>query len=249
MRTKPGDTRESAPHYAARFHSGKETSEPIQKFWPNEWPERIQLAAAFVLQLAIVIVTIRSLIAQNWLVAFTGLVVFALSFVPAIVERSAGVHLPVEFTLIVCAFLYAAYGLGEVRGFYEKFWWWDLTLHSFSALVMGMIGFLAIYVFYMTHRVRMEPIYVALVSFCFAVTTGALWELFEFAMDWFFGMRMQQSGLVDTMTDMMVDMVGAFVAAVIGYRYVKGGDSLIADRMVRKFVEGNPKIFRRDPAF
>lgn len=200
--------------------------------------------AAFVLQLSILVIAVSALIASNWLVAFTGFVVFALSFVPAIVERSAGVHVPVEFTLVVSVFLFASYALGEVQDFYEKYWWWDLTLHSFSALVMGLIGFLAVYVFYMTHRVRMEPIYVALVTFCFAVTTGALWELFEFVMDWFFGLKMQQSGLVDTMTDMAVDMAGAFIAAVIGYRYVKDGDSLVADRIVREFVEKNPKLFK-----
>ena len=34
-------------------------------------------------------------------------------------------------------------------------------------------------------------------------------------------MNMQKSGLVDTMTDLIVDVFGAALAAVFGYRYLK----------------------------
>jgi hypothetical protein len=45
------------------------------------------------------------------------------------------------------------------------------------------------------------------------------------------------------MTDLIVDAAGAFLAAWMGYHYVKGGDSLIADRLVRRFVARNPRLF------
>ena len=212
---------------------------------PEELAGRIQLGIALLLQLAILGLIVSSLVKQQWLSSFTGSVVLTLTFLPAIIERQLNVQLPVEFTLVTCVFLYASFGLGEMSDFYEKFWWWDLLLHSFSALVMGLIGFLLIYVFYMTYRIRMAPIYVAMVSFGFAVTIGTIWEVFEFLMDWFFGFNMQKSGLVDTMTDLLVDIVGAGIAAVIAYVYVKGGDSLIADRVVRRFVAKNPRLFSR----
>jgi len=62
-------------------------------------------------------------------------------------------------------------------------------------------------------------------------------------MDWFFGFNMQKSGLIDTMTDLLVNIAGAVLAALIGYTYVKGGDSLIADRIIRHFVKKNPRFF------
>ena len=126
------------------------------------WAERLQLGAAWFLQLAILGVLIGSLIESQWLVAFTAAAVLALTFLPAVIERQLSVQLPVEFTLVNTVFLYAAFGLGEVRQFYARYWWWDLLLHSFSALVMGLIGFLLVYVFYSTHRIRMAPGYVAL---------------------------------------------------------------------------------------
>ena len=116
-------------------------------------------------------------------------------------------------------------------------------LHSFSALVIGLIGFLLVYVFYSTRRIRMAPIYVALISFGFAVTTGTLWEIFEFTMDWGFGFNMQKSGLVDTMTDLMVDTLGGMLAAWLGYKYVKKGGAAIVDGIIRRFVANNPQLF------
>lgn len=214
------------------------------RLWIGDWAERLQFFIALLLQLAIAGVAVGALWEGQWLVGFSGTVVLALTFTPALIERQFKVQLPIEFTLLTCLILYAAFGLGEVRQFYHLIWWWDLMLHSFSALVMGLIGFLFIYVFYMTNRIRPAPIYVALIAFGFAVTLGTLWEVFEYLMDLGFGLNMQKSGLTDTMTDLMVDIVGALIAGLIGYRYVKGGEPLIADRLIRRFVAKNPQLFR-----
>ena len=37
-----------------------------------------------------------------------------------------------------------------------------------------------------------------LLSFCTAMTVGAMWEVFEYGMDQGFGLNMQKSGLDDT---------------------------------------------------
>jgi len=150
--------------------------------------------------------------------------------------------LPVEFTLITCVFLYASFALGEARDFYERIWWWDLALHGVAALTIGIIGFLSIYVFYMTQRVQIAPGWIATITFALAVSLGTLWEIFEFLMDWNFGLNMQKSGLVDTMTDLMINATGAAVAAVIGYFYVRGSDSLYGRRIIRSIVDRKQRM-------
>ena len=207
------------------------------------WSYRIQAITSAVLQLAIVVLVIILLLKGVWISAFAGTMIFALTFVPAFFERQLSVHLPIEFTLLTTVFLYASFALGEVRDFYTRFWWWDLMLHSLSSLTIGIMAFLAIYVFHMTRRVQMAPIYIASMTFCLTVTMGTLWELFEFSLDWFFQFTMQKSGLIDTMTDLMVDVIGAFIAAILGYLYVRNGDSLIVDRLIHYFVAKNPKLF------
>ncbi len=202
----------------------------------ESWIDRVELAIALALQIGIFVVTVSALFEQQWLGAFTGCVVLLLTFAPAMIERRMRLALPVEFTLITCVFLYASFALGEVRDFYEKIWWWDLALHGLSALTIGIIGFLGIYVFYMTNRIRIDAGWIATITFALAVSVGTIWEIFEFLMDWFFEMNMQKSGLVDTMTDLLINTTGAAIAALIGYFYVRDEDSLIARRMIRAYA-------------
>lgn len=197
------------------------------------------------LQLAIFAVFLGALLEQLWLIAFTAIVVILLSFMPALIGHKLRIQLPVELTFVNCLFLYASFALGEVKQFYERFWWWDILLHSVSALLMGLTGFLMVYIFHASKRLKISPLLVAVFSFGFAVTIGTVWEIFEFIMDWFFGFEMQLNDLTDTMTDLIVDSVGALVASWIGYHYVKNGDSLLAERMVRRFIDKNPQWVKK----
>lgn len=199
----------------------------------DSWVNRIEMIIASVLQLSIAAVIVGALIEAQWLLAFNGALILLLSFAPAIIEHRLRVPLPVELTLITCVFLYASFALGEVRDFYEKIWWWDLALHGLSALTVGIIGFLSIYVFYMTRRIRVAAGWVATITFALAVCVGTIWEIFEFLMDWYFGFNMQKSGLIDTMSDLMINAAGAAIAAAIGYFYVYDEDSSLGRRLLQ----------------
>jgi VanZ family protein len=199
----------------------------------ENWIDRVELAIALVLQMGILVVTVSAFFQGRWLGAFSGVVVLLLTSAPAMIERRLKLTLPVEFTLINCVILYASFALGEAQDFYEKIWWWDLALHGLSALTMGMIGFLCIYVFYMTHRIDIAAGWIATITFALAVSVGTIWEVFEFLADQYLGLNMQKSGLVDTMTDLMINATGAALAALLGYFYVRDQDSLFARRVLR----------------
>ena len=201
------------------------------------WIDVIEAVVAALLQLGILAVAVISAFRGNWLAAFSGGATLLLSFAPAMLERRLKVRLPIEVTLFVSLFLFASFVLGEVGDFYERLWWWDLLLHGSSAFVVGLIGFLTVYVFHMTQRVRIAEGYVAAITFASAVTVGTLWEIFEFGMDHYFGLNMQRSGLVDTMTDLIVNAIGAVLAATVGYYYMAHGDELMGHRAIRNLVE------------
>ncbi len=208
---------------------------------PESLIDRIELTIALVLQFGILAVTAGALVERQWLGAFSGSVVLLLTFAPALIERRLRVPLPVEFTLLTCIFLYASFALGEARDFYEKIWWWDLALHGMSAMTIGIIGFLGIYVFYMTRRISIDRGWIATITFALAVSLGTIWEIFEFLMDWFFGLNMQKSGLVDTMSDLLINAAGATIAAVSGYLYVRKENRLFGRRAIRAFAERSKK--------
>lgn len=209
---------------------------PDSKQSETNWVDRIELGIALVLQIGIVVAVVGEFIQGEWRPAFAGTVVLVLSFAPAIIEKRLRVPLPTEFTLATCIFLYASFALGEMRDFYERIWWWDLALHGLSAMMIGTVGFLSVYVFYMTNRIRIAPLWIATITFAIAVTVGTLWEIFEFLMDNYFGLNMQKSGLPDTMTDLTINSAGAMVAAVIAYLYVRDRDSQLIKRLIRVMV-------------
>ena len=94
-------------------------------------------------------------------------------------------------------------------------------------------------------RFKAPPVALAVLSFCFAVSIGAVWEIFEFSMDQFFGMNMQKSGLMDTMWDLIMDFIGALIGAGTGYAYLKGRAKGGLMGLIDDFVRRNPRFFRR----
>jgi hypothetical protein len=138
--------------------------------------------------------------------------------------------------------------LGEVRGYYARFWWWDVLLHIGAGFLLGILGFLLVHVLNEKEEIElhMKPGFVALFSFMFAMGLGAVWEIFEFAMDQGFGLNMQKSGLVDTMWDLIVDGVGALIISVLGWNHLRqAGRNSFLERWIDRFIEANPQIFRR----
>ncbi|MGD2168380.1 MAG: hypothetical protein PVF63_09745, partial [Gammaproteobacteria bacterium] len=84
------------------------------------------------------------------------------------------VRIPYEFQLMALVFVFAALFLGEVRSYYIRFWWWDIALHTASGLLLGIVGFLLVYVLNESKSVavHMRASFVAFFAFLFAVTVG-----------------------------------------------------------------------------
>ncbi len=209
--------------------------------------ERIQLGLSYLLQGIILGTVAWSLFQHSWLNAATTAGILFLTFLPKIIRHNYKVHLPVELDFIAILFIFAALFLGEVHAYYTRYVWWDVVLHTSSGFLLGLIGFLLIYILNEEPRVHVElrPGFVAWFGFAFAVAIGALWEIFEFFMDQNFGFHMQQSGLVDTMWDMIVDSAGAGVIALLGYFFIRRRHFLLFERVIHRFVQRNPRFFRR----
>ena len=145
--------------------------------------------------------------------------------------------------ILTILFIYASIFLGEVKGYYTRFWWWDTLLHTTFGIALGFVGFMILYVLYKGNKIKASPILVAFFSFCFALALGALWEVFEFIMDQTLGLTMQKSGS-DTMRDLIVDSIGALISAIAGFIYLKYGHVRVFDRILRRFKADNKLFFR-----
>ncbi len=157
-----------------------------------------------------------------------GLVVLGL---PSTLERKWSFEIPNYMSILYFIFLYCAIYLGEVRNFYYLVPHWDSILHAFSGAMLGAFGFTLVTILNDSERVSvtLSPLFVCLFAFCFALAVGAIWEVYEFTGDGLFGLNMQKfrtadgtlligrEALSDTMKDIIIDSVGAFIVVAIGY--------------------------------
>jgi hypothetical protein len=169
-----------------------------------------------------------------------------------VLNRKFRFYIPAEFQILTIIFVFAALFLGEIHRYYDRWWWWDIALHGSSGLLLGIFGFLLVYVLNENERAQlsMRPRFIALFAFVFAVAVGALWEIFEFAVDQIFGANMQKpmlgddSGLTDTMWDLIVDAIGALIISLWGWWYLMRRKRSFIEVWIDKFITRNPHLFR-----
>ena len=158
---------------------------------------------------------------------------------PGAISRRLKIEIPSQMMILFVIFLYCAIYLGEVRSFYYNIPHWDSILHAFSSAMIGSVGFSFVALLNNSERVpvNLSPLFVAVFAFCFAVSLGAIWEIYEFTADEFLHTNMQKfatadgivlvghAALWDTIKDIIIDTVGALTIAIIGYislKYKKG---------------------------
>lgn len=190
---------------------------------------KINMIVTNAIRLILIAIFIRGCLlrdhSQDFLIALT----FLMTFYPSILEKKFGVYLPNRLQIIITLFIFAAQVLGEMRDFYEKISWWDTMLHTTSGVILGLVGFLFVYLLNEKGNinVNLSPAFVIIFAFCFAITMGVFWEFFEFGADRLLGYNMQkfrlpgQDGLVDTMEDLIVDAIGALIACISGWLYIR----------------------------
>ncbi|MCL2797587.1 MAG: hypothetical protein FWD58_06000 [Firmicutes bacterium] len=153
---------------------------------------------------------------------------------------------PSFLQIIIAVFIMAHCVLGEIYLFYTRIPFYDKFLHISAGMVIAILGFSVVYGFAKNEsgHVKLSPFFLALFSFCFALALLTLWEVLEYGMDAMFGMNMQRwqnglteveidgatqwvtdpakgSGLVDTMEDLIIGIIGAAVFSVLGALWVK----------------------------
>lgn len=182
---------------------------------------------------------------QRWALSFVALATLGLAIAPLVLARRFEITLPVPFVVAITVFLVASVFMGEAFDFYERVWWWDIALHGSSAIGFGLVGFLFVLMMFEGDRYAAPSWAICFLAFALAVTVGAVWEIFEYAMDSLFGLNMQKSGLDDTMGDLIVDVLGAGFTSVLGYLYFFAKERSLLIWPLERFVALNKRLFRK----
>lgn len=213
----------------------------------------VYLTLTLLIQAALVVGLILFLLRRDWENVCLTLAVIGMTMVPAFLWRKYRIYLPPEFQLVSAAFIFLSLFLGSARDFYYRFWWWDIVLHTGSGFLLGIVGFIALYLLNQTNQLPRElsPAFRCFFRVTFAVFLGVVWEIVEFACDQiapYWNMQSGETGVADTMWDLIVDTIGALIVGLMGYAYLKTGRySFIADG-VRGFIRKNPRLFHKNDA-
>ncbi len=158
------------------------------------------------------------------------------SLVPSVVERNYNISLPFELDLLVTLSLFLHIFLGEGLEFYNRYWIWDKLLHVYGSGVIAIIAFVVVYSLHYTKKLRLTLPLIMLITFSFAMAMGAMWEIGEFLVDVTFG-KHAQKGLTDTMVDLIDDLIGGVIVAVMGALYVRFSRPETRKRLARPLGE------------
>ena len=210
-------------------------------------PDSVLLGLSFFFRFLLLYAIIISIITKHWTAIFISLFALVLTFMPSFISKNYKVYLPAEFEFLTILFIYMTIFLGEIKGYYLKYWWWDNLLHTFSGIAFGFLGFLLVYTLYKAGKISTKPIFLSLFAFCFALSIGAVWEMVEFNIDNTIHTDMQRrgTGVFDTMYDLTEDACGALFASIVGFFYLKGvKGSGFFDMIITRFISRNRHLIK-----
>ena len=189
------------------YLKNKEYEMPEKNKVQSKKERRINITVYLVLRFLVIICMVEQALKGNWHAVALCFLTLILFTVPTVVSKTFKVKLPTTLEIIVYLFIYAAEILGEIQNFYGIFKHWDTILHTLNGFLAAAVGFSLIDILNRTERfhIKMTPIFVALVAFCFSMTIGVLWEFGEFAADRYFRLDMQKDRVVQKISSVKLN--------------------------------------------
>jgi hypothetical protein len=141
---------------------------------------------------------------------------FVVSLVPLLIARLSQTHVPRPLELAFVLGM-ALQFISESTKLFEIFTYWDKIVHPTLVALTAMIGAWLLLGYAEAFGKRIPIHLAAAFGLLLGMSVGAFWEFVEFASDWFGGANLQKSN-ADTLTDIIANDIGAFVATLFGLR-------------------------------
>ena len=171
------------------------------------YKNKTTLTVYLILRGVIIFVMVRAVFRQEYMNVFLCALSLILMVMPSIIAKKLEIVLPSTLEIIILLFIFAAEILGELNSFYVRVPHWDTMLHTINGFLCAAIGFALVDMMNRNDHFtfQLSPLYLAIVSFCFSMTVGVLWEFFEFSGDYFLGMDMQKDTIVNAIHSVNMD--------------------------------------------
>lgn len=159
------------------------------------------------LRILVILTMVRFIMLRNYEGFFMCVLILLLFYIPALVKLTFHVEVPATLEIITFFFIFASEFLGELNAFFVVIPFWDVILHAFSGFIAAAIGFSLVTVLNNNRSLQfsLSPMFMAVVSFCFAMTIGVFWEFFEYVWDWLFHTDMQKDSVIHAIYSVALD--------------------------------------------
>jgi hypothetical protein len=156
---------------------------------------------------------------------FFGFVAVGLSLIPALVHKKLHIVVPWEVTFLIALTLFLHIGGYTYLWYLNLYPYYDKFAHLVASMTIALLGFLAVLIMMRVRtNLQFEPWEIFFFIVIFTLAFGAIWEIWEFTMDTLAGAYLTkplQQGNTDTMLDLITDLGGGIIIAVVGTFYLK----------------------------
>lgn len=178
--------------------------------------KKINNAIIFIISLAAICYFVKDInIGQNDRLASDVTVPLVL-LLPRIFKRILKLNINDEMEFIYIIFIVLAHFLGSVVNLYKYIWWYDLFAHFLSGMLTSILALVIMNWMgvYKEKNVTFNIIFII----SFTLMVASIWEFFEYGADTFLKLNVQHSietGVSDTMEDMIVAFLGGMIVSII----------------------------------
>ncbi|NYT12519.1 MAG: hypothetical protein GKC03_08250 [Methanomassiliicoccales archaeon] len=177
---------------------------------------------------------------ENTILTFFPYMLAVLALVVLLALGWKGIYIfPIPIVLAISGVL-MMHDIGIYLGLYDVFIdWWDKVAHYVAAVIVAYVSFFfLIYLERYSITIRLTAPFIVIFTLGFTCAFGLGWEIYELISDEVLGSTMQYMSYLDTMQDVMSDILGALTVAGIGLWWLKNHskqefiDLFSADRLI-----------------
>lgn len=199
-----------------------ETKEEKVKIEKKKVLSRISQIITWLFRFTLVITAIVQAVNGNMSQLGIIAVTFVLTFYRGLLRKIGKIEISDVLHCMIILFMFGTQYLGTILDVYGKIPLWDALLHGLSGILFFYIALTLIKEIEKRTNTKTNFVISMLLAFCFVLSIGVVWELFEFCMDKFFSQNMQrtlgeigQNAIIDTMSDLFAATIGAILATII----------------------------------
>lgn len=167
------------------------------------------------------------------------------AFVPGWFFRATRMKPIYSLAFFAYVFCFLAFTLGMVFAGMALIPYYDKFLHAISGIFFALVGLVSYYL--LKHDKTVEKTdgpQAILFSISFTMLIAVIWEIFEYLINFVLhndAQKVAQTGVNDTMQDIIVCLIGALIFSVSMHMYYKKGKRSLLMGVFEAFFEKNMK--------